>query len=130
MPVWAYIPRMARAATTADVFNAVAEPRRRELLDYLLTGERDVTAIVDRLGWPQALVSKHLTVLRSVRLVTVRAEGRRRIYRVNGERLKPIHDWTATYERFWTHQLDRIKQRAEASASRAPSTQRSKENDP
>jgi DNA-binding transcriptional ArsR family regulator len=130
MPVWAYIPRMARAATTADVFNAIAEPRRRELLDYLLTGERDVTAIVDRLGWPQALVSKHLTVLRSVRLVTVRAEGRRRIYRVNGERLKPIHDWTATYERFWTLQLDRIKQRAEATASRATSTPRIKENDP
>lgn len=121
---------MARAATTADVFNAIAEPRRRELLDYLRTGERDVTAIVDRLGWPQALVSKHLTVLRSVQLVTVRADGRRRIYSVNGERLRPIHDWTATYERFWTNHLDRIKQRAEANAARATHAKRSKENNP
>jgi len=104
---------MARAATTADVFNAIAEPRRRALLDCLLPGERDVTAIVNILGWPQAAVSKHLSVLRRVNLVSVRAHGRRRAYRVNGERLQTIHDWTATYERFWTHQLDRINRRAE-----------------
>jgi len=104
---------MARAATTTDVFNAIAEPRRRALLDCLLPGERDVTEIVEELGWPQAVVSKHLSVLRSVDLVSVRAHGRRRAYRVNGERLKSIHDWTSMYERFWTHQLGRIKVRAE-----------------
>ncbi len=104
---------MARAATTTDVFNAIAEPRRRALLDYLLPRERDVMEIVADLGWPQAVVSKHLGVLRSVDLVLVRAHGRRRAYRVNGEGLKTIHDWTAMYERFWTHQLDRIKMRAE-----------------
>jgi len=107
------ISPMPRAATTTDVFNAIAEPRRRALLDCLLPGERDVTEIVDLLGWPQAVVSKHLKVLRSVDLVSVRPHGRKRAYRVNGERLKTIHDWTAMYERFWTHQLDRIKQRAE-----------------
>ncbi len=107
---------MARAATTTDVFNAIAEPRRRELLDCLIPGERDVTGIVEFLNWPQSVVSKHLSVLRQVELVSVRVEGRRRMYSLNGDRLKPIHDWTTMYEKFWTHQMSRIKQRAEAAA--------------
>lgn len=111
---------MARAATTSDVFNAIAEPRRRQLLDCLLPGELSVSAIVEHLGWPQAIVSKHIAVLRNVDLVSVRADGRRRVYRVNGERLKAVHEWTSMYERFWTHQLDRIKRRAEASAAANP----------
>lgn len=110
---------MARAATTADVFNAIAEPRRRTLMDCLLPGEQNVSQLVEKVGWPQAVVSKHLSVLRSVDLVTVLAQGRNRVYRVNGERLKTIHDWTATYERFWSHQLDRIKARAEAQAAKS-----------
>lgn len=109
---------MARAATTSDAFNAIAEPRRRVLLDCLREGERDVTGIVETLGWPQALVSKHLSVLREVDLVRVRAEGRKRVYALNAERLKPVQEWIATYERYWTNQLDRIKQRAEAAAAK------------
>jgi DNA-binding transcriptional ArsR family regulator len=116
---------MARAATTTDVFNAIAEPRRRALLDCLLPGERDVNQIVAELGWPQAVVSKHLSVLRSVDLVFVRPHGRRRAYSVNGEALKTIHDWTTMYERFWSHQLDRIKLRAEHLAREAKHTKRS-----
>lgn len=119
MPIWEYIACMARAATTSDVFNAIAEPRRRLLLDCLLPGERDVSGLVEKLGWPQAQVSKHLGVLRSVRLVTVRVEGRKRVYSISGEGLKPIHEWTKLYEQFWSQQLDRIKLRAEASAARA-----------
>jgi len=92
---------MARAATTADAFNAVAEPRRRAILDVLAGGERPVNDIVERLGLSQPQVSKHLRVLREVGLVDVRDEGRRRVYRVNGEPLKPIHDWVKTYERAW-----------------------------
>ncbi len=109
---------MPRASTTSDAFNAIAEPRRRVLLDFLREGEHDVSEMVERLGWPQAVVSKHLGVLRSVELVTVEAIGRRRVYRVNAEKLKPVHDWAAAYERMWTHQLDRIKRRAESAASR------------
>ena len=109
---------MPRAATTADVYNAVAEPRRRMLLDCLRPGDRDVTSLVDTLGWPQAVVSKHLGVLRSVDLVTVRAEGRRRVYHLNADRLKPIHEWTSLYEKFWATHLDRIKRRAESSAAK------------
>lgn len=109
-----YILVMPRAATTADVFSAVAEPRRRELLGFLIQGERDVTGIVEFLDWPQSVVSKHLSVLRQVELVSMRVDGRRRIYSLNGDRLKTIHDWISTYETFWTHQLRRIKQRAEA----------------
>jgi DNA-binding transcriptional ArsR family regulator len=105
-----------RAATTFDVFNAIAEPRRRALLDTLLTGERDVTGLVEALGWPQVMVSKHLSVLRKVDLVSVRPQGRNRLYRLNGERIKAVYDWSATYERFWSQQLDRIKHRAEAAA--------------
>ncbi len=104
---------MPRAATTTDVFNAVAEPKRRRLLGALKGGERSVNDIVAALKWPQPQVSKHLGVLRQVRLVSVRREGRQRLYRVNAERLKPIHDWVATYEELWQHQLERIKARAE-----------------
>src|SRR5438309_10487713 len=97
---------MARAATTADAFNAVAEPRRREILDVLAGGERPVNALVVLLGLAQPQVSKHLKVLREVGLVDVRDEGRSRVYRLNGERLKPIHDWVKNYERTWSERFD------------------------
>lgn len=116
MPILEYICIMPRAATTTDVFNAVAEPRRRELLDCLIRGECDVTNIVEFLKWPQPVVSKHLSVLRQVDLVSVRVDGRRRMYSLNGDRLKPIHDWAAKYDKFWAHQLGRIKHRAEVAA--------------
>jgi DNA-binding transcriptional ArsR family regulator len=99
---------MARAATTADAFNAVAEPRRRQILDVLAGGERPVNEIVDHLGVTQPQVSKHLRVLREVGAVEVREDGRRRLYRVNGEALRPIHDWVAAYERTWSERLDRL----------------------
>jgi DNA-binding transcriptional ArsR family regulator len=107
---------MPRAAAAFDVFSAVAEPKRREVLGTLLGGERPVNEIVDVLGWPQPQVSKHLAVLRQVGLVAVSRRGRERVYSVNGERLKPIHEWSKMYEKFWQHQLDRIKERAEAKA--------------
>jgi DNA-binding transcriptional ArsR family regulator len=99
---------VARAATTADVFNAVAEPRRRQILDVLAGGERPVNALVAQLGLVQPLVSKHLRVLREVGLVDVRDEGRQRVYRLNGRSLKPIHDWVKNYERTWTQRFDRL----------------------
>src|SRR5918999_1262003 len=99
---------MARAATTADAFNAVAEPRRRQIVDALSAGERPVNDLVAVLGLAQPLVSKHLRVLREVGLVDVRDEGRRRIYRLNGRSLKPIHDWVKSYERAWTERFDRL----------------------
>ena len=92
---------MARAATTTDAFNAVAEPRRREILDLLSARERPVNELVERLGLAQPHVSRHLRVLREVGLVDVRGEGRLRIYRLNGERLKPIHDWIKSYAQSW-----------------------------
>ena len=97
---------MARAATTADAFNAVAEPRRREILDLLAGGERPVNDLVELLGVAQPQVSKHLRVLREVGLVDVRDHGRQRLYRLNGEPLKPIHDWVKNYERLWNERLD------------------------
>src|SRR5688572_3207212 len=97
---------MARAATTADAFNAVAEPRRREILDLLARGERPVNDLVALLGLAQPQVSKHLRVLREVGLVDVRDEGRHRMYRLNGQALKPIHDWVRTYERTWNERYD------------------------
>ena len=97
---------MARAATTADAFNAVAEPRRRQILDLLAGGERPVNDLVRGLGMPQPLVSKHLRVLREVGAVDVREEGRQRLYRLNGHALKPIHDWVKAYERTWTERFD------------------------
>jgi DNA-binding transcriptional ArsR family regulator len=99
---------MARAATTADVFNAVAEPRRREILDLLSQGERPVNDLVSRLGLAQPQVSKHLRVLREVGLVLVRGVGRQRVYRLNGERLQPIHDWVKAYERSWSSRFDAL----------------------
>ncbi|MEX0984283.1 MAG: metalloregulator ArsR/SmtB family transcription factor [Actinomycetota bacterium] len=99
---------MARAATTADAFNAVAEPRRRQILDVLADGELPVNDLVRVLALGQPQVSKHLRVLRDVGLVHVREEGRRRIYRINGHSLKPIHDWVKTYERSWSERFDRL----------------------
>jgi len=99
---------MARAATTTDAFNAIAEPRRRQILDILAAGERSVTDLVALLGHAQPLVSKHLRVLREVGLVDVRDEGRQRIYRLNGHALKPVHDWVSAYEHSWSQRLDRL----------------------
>jgi DNA-binding transcriptional ArsR family regulator len=99
---------MARAATTADAFNAVAEPQRRRILDALTGGERPVNALVGQLGLAQPQVSKHLRVLREVGLVDVRADGRHRLYRLNGQPLKPIHDWLRNYERMWTDRFDAL----------------------
>jgi len=107
---------MARARTTLDSFNAVAEPQRRRVLDLLSGGDRPVNEMVEALGLSQPQVSKHLAVLRQVGLVNVRKQGRQRVYQLNGDNLKPIHEWVKTYERFWQHQLDRVKQRAEAKA--------------
>src|SRR5713226_667052 len=99
---------MARAATTADAFNAVAEPRRRQILDVLAGGERPVNDLVELLGLAQPQVSKHLRVLREVGLVDVREEGRQRMYRLNGHALKPIHDWVKNYEQSWSQRFDRL----------------------
>src|SRR5882762_8669498 len=104
---------MARAATTSDAFNAVAEPRRREILNYLALQERPVAEIVARLSLPQPSVSKHLRVLRDVGLVRLRREGRRKLYRINADAIRPLHEWTSTFERFWRNQLRRVKERAE-----------------
>ena len=99
---------MARAATTTDAFNAVAEPRRRQILDVLAAGERPVNDLVAVLGVAQPQVSKHLRVLRQVGVVDVREEGRQRLYRLNGHALKPIHDWVKDYERTWTERFDQL----------------------
>jgi len=99
---------MSRAATTTDAFNAVAEPRRRQILDLLADGERPVGDLVRVLELAQPQVSKHLRVLREVGAVDVREEGRRRLYRVNGHALKPIHDWVKNYERSWSDRFDRL----------------------
>src|SRR6202023_1465952 len=114
MPIWeCNIPIVPRAATTSDAFNAVAEPRRRSILNYLVLRERAVGDIVKALGLEQPSVSKPLSVLRDVGLVHVRRDGRRMLYRTNAEAIRPLHEWTATFERFWRHQLNRIKERAE-----------------
>ena len=99
---------MARASTTSDVFNAVAEAGRREILDVLMTGEKAVGAIVDDLSMSQPQVSKHLRVLSEVGLVRCRADGRRRLYRLEPARLRPLHDWLAKYEQAWNTRLDRM----------------------
>jgi DNA-binding transcriptional ArsR family regulator len=99
---------MARAATTADAFNAVAEPRRRQILDALADGERPVNDLVRLLGLAQPQVSKHLRVLREVGVVDVREDGRQRWYRLNGHGLKPIHDWVKEYERTWSERFDHL----------------------
>jgi DNA-binding transcriptional ArsR family regulator len=99
---------MARAATTTDAFNAVAEPRRRQILDVLAGGERPVNDLVTLLGLAQPQVSKHLRVLREVGLVDSRDEGRQRIYRLNGRSLKPIHDWVKNYEQSWNERFEAL----------------------
>jgi DNA-binding transcriptional ArsR family regulator len=105
---------MARAATTTDVFNAIAEPRRRELIDLLVDGkDHAVGDMVEALRIPQPAVSKHLGVLRKVGIVSVTKRGQLRLYRLDARELKPVHDWVKKYERFWAHHLDRIKERAE-----------------
>ena len=111
---------MARAATTADAFNAIAEPRRRQILDVLSGGERPVNELVHELGLAQPQVSKHLRVLREVGAVDVREDGRQRLYRLNGPALKPIHDWVKQYEQTWEERfglmdavLDDLKQKEE-----------------
>src|SRR5271168_3338219 len=109
---------MARAATTSDAFNAVAEPRRRDILNYLALGERAVGDIVADLGLEQPSVSKHLGVLRDVGLVHVRRDGRHMLYRTNAEAIRPLHEWTSTFEKFWRHQLLRVKERAEEKQAR------------
>ena len=104
---------MPRATTTSDAFNAVAEPRRREILNHLAIDERSVGEIVDALELEQPSVSKHLRVLRDVGLVRVRRVGRMRLYRANPRALRPLHEWTSRFERLWQHQLERVKTQAE-----------------
>jgi DNA-binding transcriptional ArsR family regulator len=105
---------MARKPTTHDPFNAVAEPKRRQILETLGPRELAVNQIVELLGWPQPAVSKHLGVLKQVGLVSERRVGRRRMYRVNAERLKPIYDWVAPFERYWSERFDRLDEVLEA----------------
>jgi DNA-binding transcriptional ArsR family regulator len=112
-----YIQRMARAATTLDAFNAVAEARRRDILNYLATRERSVTEIVGAMNMEQPSVSKHLKVLKGVGLVEVRREGRQMLYKVNAMAIRPLHEWTSTFEQLWKHQLLRIKERAEVNSA-------------
>jgi DNA-binding transcriptional ArsR family regulator len=109
---------MARAATTSDAFNAIAEPRRREIIGLLAAGGTlSVNEIVEKLRLPQPAVSKHLGVLREVGLVSSEKSGQQRIYRLNAQELKAVHDWVKTFEQFWTNQIDRIKERAERKAA-------------
>ena len=108
MPISVYDSRMARAATTTDAFNAVAEPRRRQILEALTAGERSVNELVEALGLAQPQVSKHLRVLREVGAVEVREEGRQRLYRLNGVALKPIHDWVTGFARTWDERYDAL----------------------
>jgi DNA-binding transcriptional ArsR family regulator len=108
MLIWEYDASMARAATTTDAFNAVAEPRRRQILDALADGDRRVNDLVSLLDISQPQMSKHLKVLREVGLVRVRKEGRERVYRLDGRSLKPIHDWVRTYEGMWSERFDAL----------------------
>lgn len=108
---------MATSTPSHDVFTAIAEPRRREIVELLARrGEQPVNDIVASLAMPQPAVSKHLAILRQVGLVAVQRRGRERLYSVNARELKAVHDWTKTFERYWDHQLDRLKQRAESLA--------------
>jgi DNA-binding transcriptional ArsR family regulator len=108
---------MARAATTSDAFNAVAEPRRRDILNYLALQERSVNEIVDAMEMEQPSISKHLKVLKGVGLVDARRDGRQIFYKVNAMAIRPLHEWTSTFERLWKHQLLRIKERAETNSA-------------
>ena len=105
---------MPRAATTSDPFNAVAEPRRREILEYLAPAERSVGEIAMVLGASQPSISKHLNVLRNVGLVHVRRDGKNVLYRTNADALRPLHEWTGNFQRYWRRQLRRIQEHAEA----------------
>lgn len=108
---------MSRAATTSDAFNAIAEPRRREIIRLLMGGrEHSVNDLVERMQVSQPTVSKHLGVLRKVGIVSVAKQGQQRLYRLNPQELKPVHDWVKVFEQYWTHQVDRIQQRAEKAA--------------
>ncbi len=119
---------MARARTTSDVFNAIAEPRRREIIEFLGDGQaRAVNELVDGLSVPQPAVSKHLAVLRRVGIVSVTTSGPMRLYRLEPKQLKPIHDWAKQFEQFWTHQIDRIKERAEQKAQTRSTNPKKKE---
>jgi DNA-binding transcriptional ArsR family regulator len=109
MPISEYVGPVARSSTTSDVFNAIAEARRREILDALMAGEKPVGAIVNDLSMSQPQVSKHLRVLSEVGLVKCRAEGRLRLYRLEPARLRPMHEWLAKYERAWNDRLDRVE---------------------
>ncbi len=124
-----YYPSMPRAATTSDSFNAIAEPRRREILNYLALQERPVGDIVDQLGLEQPSVSKHLRVLRDVGLVNVRRAGRQIFYRTNAEGIRPLHEWAGTFERYWRHQLLRVKERAEETATKSEELRRTTEKE-
>jgi len=121
---------MARASTTSDSFNAVAEPRRREILTYLAGAERPVSDIVTALGLEQPSVSKHLRVLRDVDLVRMRCHGRQKLYRTNAEAIRPLHQWAATFERYWQHQLLRVKELAETTARQSSPTSNSPKTNP
>jgi DNA-binding transcriptional ArsR family regulator len=123
-----YYSPMPRAATTSDAFNAVAEPRRRQILNYLALQERPVGEIVASLGLPQPSVSKHLRVLRDVGLVNLRRNGRQKLYRTNAEAIRPLHEWTSTFERYWRHQLRRVKERAEGNVARVQPDLNSRRN--
>lgn len=116
-----YCCLMPRATTTSDAFNAVAEPRRRDILNYLALQERAVGDIVVRLGLEQPSVSKHLRVLKEVGLVRARREGRHMLYRTNAEAIRPLHEWAGTFERFWKNQLSGIKERAEEKVKKVES---------
>src|SRR5687768_10752247 len=121
---------MARAATTSDVFNAIAEPRRREIINLLAGGTtRTVGDLVNTLNIPQPAVSKHLGVLRKVGIVTVSKQGQHRLYQLNAEELKPVHDWVKNFERFWSHHVDRIKERAERIAKERAAQQQKKSHE-
>jgi len=108
---------MARAATTSDAFNAVAEPRRRQILLFIADREYSVNEIVDGLNVCQPSVSKHLRVLRDTGLVRMRCNGRQKLYRTNADGIRPLHEWAGEFERYWTHQLNRVKERAEKKAA-------------
>ena len=112
---------MARASTTSDAFNAVAEPRRREILSYLAGAERPVGEIVAALGMEQPSVSKHLRVLRDVGLVRMRSQSRQKLYQTNADAIRPLHEWAGTFERYWQHQLLRVKELAEATVRKGSS---------
>ena len=125
-----YYKTMPRAATTTDAFNAIAEPRRREIIALLVDGRAHaVGEVVERVRMRQPAVSKHLGVLRKVGIVSVSKQGQLRLYRLNAKELKPVYDWVKTYERYWGHQLDRIKQRAERKMTERSARERERAKD-